>query len=375
MSLTRLRQHADAAQVAGVTVALLAVWALLWLIAPTLLVSTNPGLQTALQVLPASFLALLALAFGAAFVVVQQAGATLTTRSGVLLLQDNRVVVLIAVTLELTAATLLVAGQVPASGTAPETITAAVSTLMAAAALLVVAYAVVIPRVVRAHTVPVTVVNRLLARLKAAKGEPDDDLASLGEIERHALARHDEAAYRRCIEGIAELLGDSETSAPVEPLGRHLANAAEAAVAVDGPLFEADVLLEHLQASAQACVGRPDLASRLIVALARLGTRTEPPARAADLAGTAEALAGFVAHAEDKKSAVAAATGLSMWGMARARAEKLDATIAQEVEATRSSLGSSPPYADAVAAVGEPGWGMRWPDVAVNDVLVVLQAP
>lgn len=380
---TKLTRRALLAAVACALL-VIAIWGAQALWAPTLLVGSSPGLQTALQALPATFVALLALGFGAVFVVVQQAASTLTTRSGTLLLRDGRVVVLVLLTLGLTAAALLLSGQIPDQGAnSCHAVTAAVGTLMIAAAALVIGYAVVIPGVVSDHTLPFTVVDRLLAGVKEVihKEAPDDWLASLGEVERNALNRHDEGTYRKCMVGVADLLQRDETIKSDRkvgaPLARHIAGAAEAAVATDGPLFEAAVLRALLPACAEACVRSTldETAQRLVVSYARLGTRIDRPERATNLAEVAESLAAFTSLARECEHDGPAETGLALWATVFAVACVVDTESADSIAMTRGLLGDAPPYTEAAKLVGGAGWAKQWPNAERDKALEALQPP
>lgn len=130
------------------------VWALLWWQAPTLLVGSRAGAQTVLQVLPAVIVAILVLALGSLFVIAQTAVATWGTRSPVMLMLDEDVSTSVSRPLVLAVAALLVAGQVPDSGSPPAALTAALGALMLAAATLILWVTVITPAVLQRYTLP-----------------------------------------------------------------------------------------------------------------------------------------------------------------------------------------------------------------------------
>ncbi len=107
------------------------VWLLQWWQAPTWLVGSRSGLQTALQVLPAVVVAIFVLVLGSLFVLSQQAVALHGARSAIVLPLNPRVRAVVARPLVITAVALLLAGQVPDAGEPSHAVTAAVATLCA----------------------------------------------------------------------------------------------------------------------------------------------------------------------------------------------------------------------------------------------------
>lgn len=100
-----------------------------WQLAPTWLVGSRSGLQTALQVLPAVVVAIFVLVLGSLFVLGQQAVALHGARSAIVLPFHPRVRAVVVRPLVITATALLLAGQVPDAGEPSHAVTAAVATL------------------------------------------------------------------------------------------------------------------------------------------------------------------------------------------------------------------------------------------------------
>jgi hypothetical protein len=356
------------------------VWAAQYGWHPTLLVGTGNGLQTVLQALPSTFVAMFALGFGALFVVVQQAASTISVRAALLLLHDERVIGLGAITLLLTAASLLIGGQVPAGDAAPgPAVSAAVGTLMIAAVVLIAAYVALIPGVVRTHTSPEKVVPLLRAEIaRALAGEKlfGHHLASLGELGRQASDRWDKSTYDQVLTALIDLAQavDVPESLVVE-CALQLIDAAEAAQAEDAPSFASERLLAVLPDAVRGCldVDRPQPARRLLDAYAHLGTRRSPPERAADLGQTAGTLATFVADPSAKRSA-AVVRALALWGVTVAVAAHVGDDRA-DVEGTRPRLGRSPPYKDAREEVDQLNFRLAWPGADRDAVRAALREP
>lgn len=108
------------------------IWLFQWWLLPTWLVGSQNGIQTALQVLPAVVVAIFVLVLGSLFVLGQQSVTLHGARAAIVLPLNPRMRAIVWQPLLLTAAALLLSGQVPDQGAPSEPVTAAVATLMLA---------------------------------------------------------------------------------------------------------------------------------------------------------------------------------------------------------------------------------------------------
>jgi hypothetical protein len=143
----------------------LAFWAAVWWLqwcgltdawdaSATWFVDSRAGLQTALQVLPATIVAILVFALGAIFVVAQLAITAYGQRAAVLLGLDGEVHTLIVRPVVLGAGALLLAGQVPDRGDPSSAVTAAVATLVIATVVMIFASAATLGVILSRYTAP-----------------------------------------------------------------------------------------------------------------------------------------------------------------------------------------------------------------------------
>src|SRR5207302_4064716 len=122
-------QEALAAAFLASVVSFVVFWALVWLgvwvLAPDLLVAGHGGLQTMLQVVPATVVAIFVLVLGSALVVAQQSIAAYGNRAAMVIVDDATFRSLVVRPLLLSVVTLLLAGSVPAHGAPPHSVSAA----------------------------------------------------------------------------------------------------------------------------------------------------------------------------------------------------------------------------------------------------------
>ncbi|UUY02189.1 hypothetical protein LRS13_15880 [Svornostia abyssi] len=100
------------------------VWALTWELAPTWLLASRTGLQTLLQVIPATVVAVLVLVLGSLFVMAQVTTTLWGSRAPLMLTLDFEVHTMVARPLVLAVASILLAGQVPDTGEPTALVTA-----------------------------------------------------------------------------------------------------------------------------------------------------------------------------------------------------------------------------------------------------------
>ena len=143
------------------------VWLVQWCIAPTWLVGSRSGLQTALQVLPAVVVAIFVLVLGSLFVLGQQSVALHGARSAIVLPFNPRVRAVVVRPLLITAVALLLAGQVPDSGDPSDAVTAAVATLVLATISVLQYSARSLQALYSEFTAPVIFAQQVLADVRA----------------------------------------------------------------------------------------------------------------------------------------------------------------------------------------------------------------
>jgi hypothetical protein len=183
------------------------VTALIWWLEPGLLVSSRAGLQTALQVLPATIVALLVLALGSLFVIAQSAIATWGTRSTVMLTVDAEAAAIVGRPLLLAIASLLLSGQVPDQGEPWPVVTAAVAALILASARLFIFIASLVVALLQRYTLPRGFPQYVVADLDreleaSALGLVVFRGPLLGEMARLSLQRGDSVAFLSTLEAI-----------------------------------------------------------------------------------------------------------------------------------------------------------------------------
>jgi hypothetical protein len=130
------------------------VWVAIWRIDETLLVGSRSGLQTVLQVLLATIVALLVLVLGSLFVLVQTMLQLWGTRASVMLGLDEQVQMLVAQPLIVASVALLIAGQVPDAGPPAGGIDAAAAVLVLAAIRILFKAATAMPALTQKYTLP-----------------------------------------------------------------------------------------------------------------------------------------------------------------------------------------------------------------------------
>jgi hypothetical protein len=187
----------------------LLLWAIQWWFFPTWMVSSGPGVESMLQVVPAVIVALYVLVLGSVFVIAQQATTSFSERAVPLVLLEKGVRYHLLRALFLAMAAVVLSGQVPDEGGAPShAVTAAVTTLAVATVTLLPLSAVVLASLFSLHTDPHAFVGRLvvgdlgealrlrLTRFVAFKVDVLQDMAV------KAIPRGDHAALDAATEGL-----------------------------------------------------------------------------------------------------------------------------------------------------------------------------
>lgn len=382
-----------AVQVIGLAVLALFAWALQYWWAPTWLVGSRTGLQTLLQALPAALIALLALAFGAVFVIVQQLSGSLGGHAGLALVKDSRVVALVVTTVLAAAVSLSLGGQVPDEAPAgqasdiPEMLTSGVATLTLAALSLVLLYAWTIPRVLTDYTVPKRLIKRVAASLiRRVEREPvgkEIDLRVLGDAHTEAVRRADAPASEAALDALLGVLravvrGNYDAwAAIVEQSASELAEASDRMLAAGPSVPERRRLLEILRLAANDCIAAPPgtvsalAATHLIQAIARFGAADTGPGapRTPERLNAAAVLGSLVVDAERARRMQLAKEALAGWAIVASRtpAGGSDGRIAARL---RGSLKASSPWSAAEQLLRRDAAG--WGEPVVTEALTAL---
>jgi hypothetical protein len=384
-------------------------WILVWLIqyykAPTWLVGSRTGLQTLLQVIPATIIALFALAFAALFVVVQQVVGTFSSRAPLILATDRRVQRLVTRTALLAGVALLLGGQVLDSHKPPSLVTSAVATLALAAAWLVYSYGKFIVYMVVEYSGPRTFVYRVVEGLQEDFKKGRLELVSvkislLGQALRYAIRRDDSEAVEAAQEGLVELhqrYVDESKRRPTIRLqpyrGRHvgrlfsqqfctaLVQATEEALSLNAPERELDSLVDSLGNMADEAISAKQQreSKTLLMGLALLSTSVYQVTEGAwnFLARPAAALASAERAAEDQGLRGVATHALACWAVAVVypvyHVQQSHPLHAESLQL----LGSDPPWDAAIALVKRPLWRSIWAnklrDGATDALLTALR--
>jgi hypothetical protein len=173
-----------------------------WLWAPTWFVASRTGLQTALQVLPATTIAVFVLVLGSVYVIAQTAVSTWGTRAPVMFGFDNQLQSLLARPLILAITVLLLSGQVPDQGSPPEAVTATVAACAVATVGMILSSALLMPALVQRYSLPrgfpQFVVESVEHELEGGKAELVVFRGPMfGEMLRLALRQHRRDGERR----------------------------------------------------------------------------------------------------------------------------------------------------------------------------------
>lgn len=183
------------------------VWAAQWWVAPTWLVGSRSGLQTALQVLPAVVVAIFVLVLGSLFVLGQQAVALHGARAVLVLPFNRRVQAVVWRPLLITAAALLLSGQVPDHGDTAPAVTAAVATMILATIAVLAYSATSLVALYSEFTGPVVFGQQVLAGVQEHLERGKTGLVVfraglLTEMLGQAIARGDSTAIAAALHGI-----------------------------------------------------------------------------------------------------------------------------------------------------------------------------
>lgn len=193
-----------------------------WEGSATWFVESRTGMETALQVLPATIVALLVFVLGAIFVVAQLAITAYGQRAAVLLGLDEDIQTAVVRPLLLAAAALLLAGQVPDVGTPTPIATAAVATCVLATIALFFRAALVLVGLLGRYTGPRSFSQYAVEPVYNELADGATGLVVLrgpllGEALKAALRRGDSVAVQATLEAIMDMQAAYLSAVQVRP--------------------------------------------------------------------------------------------------------------------------------------------------------------
>lgn len=372
-------------------------WALIWLalllLDPTLIVGSSAGLQTLFQVLPATTVALLVLVLGSLFVVVQIVVQLWGTRSTVMVGLDEQVQSLIMRPLFIVSATLVLAGQVPDSGSPDHAVTAAAAVLAFATVGVFYGAALALPALAQRYTLPRGFPQYVIADLdrefaSGTLGLTVFRVSLLTEALRLAIRRGDSVAVGRLIESLTlfhrayldALAEDPGVRAyrvddPEDPTDRDtwfvddlipgLVAGVEEGLRAGGSAADLNALASLAGGVAKRALeaGEPHDASRAIDGLIEMGTLTQQVSGFINhFSEPAGQLAFIEAEAERKGYRDLAARALSGWALLISYSAwhlRLD-TPHPLVLRSLECFGDAPPWEAASELLHSSEWQRDW---------------
>jgi hypothetical protein len=185
------------------------VWFAIWRLDATLLVGSRSGLQTVLQVLPATTVALLVLILGSVFVVAQITVQLWGTRAPVMVGLDDLVQTLVAHPLIIVSVALLIAGQVPDVGNPSDAANAGAAVLVLATISVFSKAAFALPVLAQRYTLPRGFPQYVIKDLDREFASGQLGLVVmrvplLTEMLRLAIGRGDSVAVAQILEALTE---------------------------------------------------------------------------------------------------------------------------------------------------------------------------
>jgi hypothetical protein len=367
------------------------VWLVQWKFAPTWLVGSRSGLQTALQVLPAVVVAIFVLVLGSLFVLGQQAVALHGARSAIVLPFNPRVRAVVVRPLVITAVALLLAGQVPDRGEPSHAVTAAVATL-ALATIGVLRYsAMSLQALYSEFTAPVVFAQQVLAGVRGFlehghTGYVVFRAGLLTEMLGQAVQRGDSRAITAALLAIDRLHEAYIAAAEKNPVARRhtydegrqvdawfahevadgmVASGVDALVASRATENDVDAILDTIERMGEraARAEHPEETEAAIIALMKIATcvqQVQPSGAINHPSRTVTTLAQIEAAAEqagDRERARLAVAGMALaltYVQAQWKLENPVYPIALRL------LGDDPPFCEAGALLESEDWNERW---------------
>jgi hypothetical protein len=359
--------------------------------AKTWLIGSRAALQTVLQSLPATLIALFVLAFTTLFVAVQQIVTVFSSRAPLILSEDSRVRRIVARTGFVAVAALLLGGQVPDVRRPAGYITAAATTLLLMSVQLVYSYGRFVTTLIGEYSAPRAFVSRVtgpvfdyLNRETPRLGMVVMRVPLLGQVLRYALRRDDSEGVGTALEGLQNLQSDYIRAAEVHPevrywsygrekqverwigeeLRRVFVSASEEALRLQAPQEELDWLVNyHGDAAMEAIkVSHVPESEALLIGLAQLSTTPYQVTEGVSnyLSRPASSLAAAERVAEEKGLIDLAALALSCWAVAITYPRFHLAVDHPLFEEGLKFLGPKPPWDLAIARVKDEHWRQLW---------------
>jgi len=367
------------------------VWLVVWSVDAHLLVRSRTGLQTVLQVLPPTVVAVLVLVLGATFVIAQVVTSTWGTRAPLMITLDPQVVGVLAPPLMILVASLLLSGQVPNEGMPLNAVTAAATVLVLATVRMLVTAVVSVPTNIQQYIGPRAFTQFVVADVRrecegGALGLVVFRTGMLAEMLRMALRRGDSVAVAATLEAMIDFQSAYLASRESRPelrvfhtedgtvregwlaldLRRALVVAGEEALRVGSSGGDGNAICRTLgviadrfddaddfQDVATCMDGLTELATNYLQLGAGGATNlyTEPVFQLAWLEGSAES----------RKHREAAAHALAGWALGAAYARyHLGRELHPMQPRSIGVFGPDPPWSEALELINAPDWEQRW---------------
>jgi len=375
--------------------------------APTWLVGSRGGLQTILQALPATLIALFVLAFTTLFVAVQQVVNVFSSRAPLILNEDVRVRRIVARTAVIAVVALLMGGQVTDVRRPSHHVTAAVATLLLAAVLLVYSYGRFATMLISEYSAPRAFISRVTSPVlryldndRPRVGMVVFRIPLLGQALRYALRRDDSEGVGTALEGLLNLQAAYVKAAQSHPevrywayeggppvegwiggeLCRVLVAASEEALRLQIPQSDVDLIVNcHATATIAAIEARQvEESEALLIGLAQEATTPYQvsalgaPLLTRFLSKTAPGLAACERAAEQQNLEDVAVLALACWAVATVYPHFQIGVTHPLFEESLEKFGSRPPWDLAIAKVKEQRWRHQWANQLGNDALDFL---
>lgn len=362
-----------------------------WRYYPTWLVSTRTGLQTILQAIPATVIALFVLAFTTLFVVVQQAVLVFSSRTPLLLASDSRVKRLVARTALIAIVATVLGSTIPDDDNPPTWLTAGGATVVIATVLLVVNYGRFVTSIIVEYSAPRTFILLVVEPIRRLLVSRRPDLLQIrlrisvvGQSLRYALRRDDSEGTSAALEGARLIYGAYASaqegrshlrqisfpdSGPIVgwvgiELSRIFVDATEEALRLSAPQNELDGLVDNLGAVTKLSIeAHQDIDTHpLVEGLLFLSMSPYQSAEGVTnyLVRTGPALASSEAIAENEGCESIAVEALAALSAAmvffRLRSGQDHPALRECVD----KLGPNPRWDEAINLVSEASWKSRW---------------
>lgn len=363
-----------------------------WSESATWLIDSTSGLQTALQVLPATVVAVLVLVLGSLYAIAQLAISSYGSRASVMLTFDEDVREAVARPLLLAAATLLLSGQVPDGALHPSpAVTAAVTTTALATVVMLAQAATLLPAILLRYTLPRGFARYVIEDVEdelvdGSTGLVVMRIGLLGEMLKQGLKRSDSVTVASVLEALSDFQIRYLNALEVEPrvrdhvledgmsrkmwlaedLTHALVSAGQEAIKLFAPERDANDIANALGGMASRFIDHDQSEDALccIEGLTELGTTSHmitPGGALNYYAIPAEILARVEFKAEEKSDRSVAAQALAGWSLSVSYPTfHFGAPGHPAMEHSIKLFGQSPPWAEAKAIMSSGEWLAKW---------------